>query len=95
MEQSQPALSPLFLLVVFMICLSVAGCIAAGIHYFAVDLPKQQEPIELIPDNIVPPYNPCCIAQNATCFAGCADGDTKCTGQCRVQYKTCLRTGNC
>jgi hypothetical protein len=35
-------LSPLVRLVLFMICLSIAGSIVAGAHYYAVDLPQQQ-----------------------------------------------------
>ena len=41
MSSSQPVQSPLARLVLFMICLSVAGSIIAGVHYFAVDLPQQ------------------------------------------------------
>lgn len=34
--------SPLTRLVLFMIALSVAGSVLAGIHYYAVDLPQQK-----------------------------------------------------
>lgn len=34
--------SPLARLVLFMVCLSIAGSIVAGVHYVAVDLPEQQ-----------------------------------------------------
>lgn len=34
--------SPLARLVLFMICLSVAGAFVAGVHYFAADLPQQK-----------------------------------------------------
>jgi hypothetical protein len=34
--------SPLARLVLFMVCLSVAGSIVAGVHYYTVDLPQQQ-----------------------------------------------------
>lgn len=90
--QSRPA-TPLSRLVLFLVCLSAAGGIIAGIHYFAIDLPEQMEPIEIIPDNIVPPYNPCCIAQNTTCFSNCTADDTGCMRECQVRYKSCLRTG--
>jgi len=43
--------SPLTRLVLFMICLSVAGSFTAGVHYFAVDLPQQQ--------NVKAPSNGC------------------------------------
>lgn len=36
------AQSPLARLVLFMVVLSVAGSMAAGVHYYAVDLPQQQ-----------------------------------------------------
>lgn len=35
-------ISPLVRLVLFMVCLSIAGSIVAGAHYYAVDLPQQQ-----------------------------------------------------
>jgi hypothetical protein len=34
--------SPLARLVLFMVCLSIAGTVVAGAHYFAVDLPQQK-----------------------------------------------------
>ena len=39
---SEPTHSPLARLVLFMVCLSIAAGIVAGIHYVAVDLPEQQ-----------------------------------------------------
>jgi hypothetical protein len=36
------SISPLVRLVLFMVCLSIAGSIVAGAHYYAVDLPQQQ-----------------------------------------------------
>ncbi len=38
----QPARSPLIRLVLFMVCLSIAGTVLAGVHYTAVDLPVQE-----------------------------------------------------
>jgi hypothetical protein len=35
--------SPLARLVLFIICLSIAGSAVAGVHYYAVDLPVQME----------------------------------------------------
>jgi hypothetical protein len=35
--------SPLGRLVLFMVCLAIAGSFVAGIHYYAVDLPQQQD----------------------------------------------------
>ncbi|MFA4861310.1 hypothetical protein [Methanoregula sp.] len=34
--------SPLARLVLFMVCLSIAGSLVAGVHWFAIDLPAQQ-----------------------------------------------------
>jgi archaellum component FlaG (FlaF/FlaG flagellin family) len=34
--------SPLARLVLFMVCLAIAGSILAGAHYYAVDLPQQK-----------------------------------------------------
>jgi len=39
---SEPNQSPLPSLVLFMICLSIAGSAFAGAHYYAVDLPAQK-----------------------------------------------------
>ena len=41
MTLSQSTRSPLARLVLFMVCLSIAGSIVAGAHYYAVDLPRQ------------------------------------------------------
>lgn len=44
--------SPLARLVLFVVCLAIAGSIVAGVHYYAVDLPAQ---------NIIhPPANSVC-----------------------------------
>jgi hypothetical protein len=40
---SQSAKSPLGRLVLFMVCLSIAGAFGAGVHYFVIDLPQQQK----------------------------------------------------
>jgi hypothetical protein len=43
--------SPLARLVLFIVCLSIAGSIAAGVHYFVVDLPEQKALSEHPPAN--------------------------------------------
>lgn len=48
---SESLRSPLARLVLFMVCLSVAGAFIAGAHYVAVDLPQQQ--------NLQAPTNGC------------------------------------
>ncbi|PKL68401.1 MAG: hypothetical protein CVV30_10845 [Methanomicrobiales archaeon HGW-Methanomicrobiales-1] len=57
MTSSQSDKSPLTWLVLFMICLSLAGTVVAGAHYFAVDLPAQEEEEELAPENDAPPVH--------------------------------------
>jgi len=42
MTSSQTTGTPLGRLVLFMVCLSIAGSLLAGAHYFAVDLPAQK-----------------------------------------------------
>ena len=43
--------SPLARLVMFMVCLSIAGSFVAGAHYYAIDLPEQKALSELPPAN--------------------------------------------
>jgi hypothetical protein len=40
---SEPAPSPLTRLVLFIACLAIAGSFIAGVHYFALDFPQQQQ----------------------------------------------------
>ncbi|MHB8164799.1 MAG: hypothetical protein ACYDDV_10755 [Methanoregula sp.] len=42
MTSLQSTDTPLGRLVLFMVCLSIAGSLVAGAHYFAVDLPAQK-----------------------------------------------------
>ena len=42
MSASLSTQSPLPRLVLFMVCLAIAGMVVAGVHYFAVDLPQQK-----------------------------------------------------
>lgn len=43
--------SPLVRLMLFMVCLSIAGAFLAGVHYFVVDQPQQGVLSAQIPDN--------------------------------------------
>jgi hypothetical protein len=54
--------TPLARLVLFMVCLSVAGSFLAGVHYFAVDLPQQQ--------SLAAPKNDMCGFVDANYCAG-------------------------
>ncbi|AGB03403.1 hypothetical protein [Methanoregula formicica] len=50
---SQEGKSPVARLVLFMVCLSVAGAFVAGLHYYTVDLPQQnavQAPENILSD---------------------------------------------
>ncbi len=42
MPSTQSERPPLARLVLFMVCLSIAGAFIAGVHYAVVDLPQQQ-----------------------------------------------------
>ncbi|PKL64709.1 MAG: hypothetical protein CVV32_06395 [Methanomicrobiales archaeon HGW-Methanomicrobiales-3] len=42
--------SPLARLVLFMVCLAIAGSAGAGVHYYAVDLPVQKN--VQVPENV-------------------------------------------
>ena len=42
MSLSQSTQSPLARLVLFMVCLAIAGSCIAGAHYYTVDLPQQK-----------------------------------------------------
>jgi hypothetical protein len=53
MSEPLPALSSLTRLVIFMVCLSMAGSVLAGVHYFAIDLPDQQKSALQSPENAV------------------------------------------
>jgi len=64
MSWSQSPQSPLTRLVLFMICLAIAGSCIAGAHYYTVDLPQQK---------MTPPENgPAFGSQCAICQANCA-----------------------
>jgi len=41
MTETKPERTPLARFVLFMVCLSIAGTIVAGAHYYTIDLPQQ------------------------------------------------------
>ena len=76
--------SPLARLVLFMVCLSIAGSILAGIHYVAVDQP-QQKALEA--------YAQCsggCVSANVVIStpygASPSPTDETCQRECRDRY---------
>lgn len=68
-------LSPLDRLVLFMICLAIAGTIVGGVHYYVIDIPAQKA--------VPPPYNYDTTAC-AKCLASCTYQfwDDSCTNTC-------------
>lgn len=64
MTKPQFTLSPLSRLVLFMVCLSVAGSIIAGAHYYAVDLPEQNAQSLTPPSNQWHNYVKCDLCRN-------------------------------
>jgi hypothetical protein len=85
MSGSQSQRSPLARLVLFMVCLAIAGSAVAAAHYYAIDLPMQQ----IAPHNDLgysPPPIPCNqCSENcnlpwtpyALCYMACMDNCVK------------------
>jgi len=59
--------SPLARLVLFMVCLAIAGSIISGAHYYAVDLPEQDAQAHLSPRN-GPEFRSACKICTANCM---------------------------
>lgn len=58
----KPEKSPLAQLVLVIVCLAIAGSIGAGVHYYAVDLPRQNA--VQAPENGVNPFYKCLICKS-------------------------------
>lgn len=71
MSASQPTTpSPLARLVLFMVCLAIAGTVVAGAHYYTVDLPQRQ--IQEPPENLNTQKEDClALCTGRTDFGGC------------------------
>jgi len=80
----QPAQSPLTRLVLFMICLAVAGSFIAGAHYFTVDLPQQKT--VNVPVNSEGTVTPCEISAQL-CMSECISAE--CMTECYREYEAC------
>ncbi|MFA5268088.1 MAG: hypothetical protein WC379_08945 [Methanoregula sp.] len=80
------AKSPLARLVLFMVCLSIAGSFAAGIHYYIVDLPAQAS--LQAPTN---EYDCECYSEYTACLAPCrgAGNYAGCGAACYPAYLVC------
>jgi len=81
--------SPLARLVLFIVCLSIAGSIAAGIHWFVIDAPQQNALLQ-------PPTNSdscsgVCHMQATDCAESCPrDGNWEtCVDDCTNAYYSC------
>ena len=66
MADPQSRRTPLARLMLFLICLSVAASVVAGMHYYAIDLPEQEAQALLVPQNTQELWAACNI-----CKAGC------------------------
>lgn len=78
MSTSPSPQSPLARLVLFIICLAVAGSCLAGAHYFVVDLPQQEKSMQEIPSN----NN--CLAQQILCLKTSTPEEMdECLGSCK------------
>lgn len=84
MSASQPTRSPLARLVLFMVCLSIAGSAVAAVHYYAIDLPARTA--------VQAPLNCWCEISNLDgCYHGCifrTDRDY-CRTQCQLLCDKC------
>ncbi|MDD1694318.1 MAG: hypothetical protein LUQ71_06295 [Methanoregula sp.] len=71
--------SPLSRLVLFIVCLAIAGTFVAGMHYFAVDLPQQKATLA--------PVNGLCPASITTSVRSCGNYGDRCYA-CLVAAET-------
>lgn len=75
--------SPLARIVLFMVCLSIAGTIVSGVHYFMVDLPHQNA--MQAPENRI----------EIGCYARCMNGYDPCMrdpgSACLDTYRACIK----
>jgi hypothetical protein len=84
--------SPLAGLVLFIVCLAIAGTFVAGVHYFTIDLPQQNA--MQAPQNW---DNDCefeCYVAQSSCNVQCPSyiGRRECEAQCTAEYNTCMST---
>jgi hypothetical protein len=86
MPASQPSHQPLARLVLFMICLAIAGSAVAAVHYYAVDLPAQAA--LPAPHNGLSPTPETCTRENMNkCESDCIRPDGVLDLNC---YENCL-----
>ncbi len=83
--------SPLASLVLFTVCLSIAGTCIAGVHYYAVDLPQQNLQA---PSNSLMTCSQYCDAQYYSCIPYCKrytdiNSLASCRSNCEAEYTAC------
>lgn len=78
MSSSPETRSPLAQLVLFMVCLSVAGTFVAGAHYYVIDIPEQKAIAGHPPGNA----NGDTIEKCNTCISYCNYVDPEVIGGC-------------
>lgn len=78
-----PTRSPLFSLVLMIVCISAAGAFLAGLHYFAVDLPEQQ--------NVQAPSNGCFLGICTGGSGGTVGETTRCPDS--ISFDSCAQYG--
>ena len=83
MHRPQWIWSPLARLVLFTVCLAIAGTILAGAHYFVVDLPHQNA--VAAPKNGVGPIGSCDLDISRLCYHLCYY-NAECARQCGLEY---------
>ena len=81
MAEIQSTQSPLARLVLLMVCLSIAGSIIAGVHYYAVDLPEQN--MVQVPSNGNGPLYGCSLCRYECARTPSNDYCTACMSDCK------------
>jgi hypothetical protein len=78
--------SPLTRLVLFIVCLAIAGSIIAGAHYFTIDLPAQKN--AQAPSNLFG-FGGSCLSE---CNSGCSEAFDACVEQRLMDERKCRNT---
>jgi len=85
---TEPVKSPLARLVLFMICLSIAGSVVAGITTFAMALPDQKN-LEA-PTNALMSCSKSCKIDYSSCISSCKkSSSSNCQSNCQMEYTAC------
>ena len=82
---SEPERSPFARLVLFMMCLAIAGTVLSGAHYYAVDLPAQKN--LQAPENAASSTQKCETCKN-NCIMWQIEGNRDMYNECMTQCQT-------